>query len=79
MLTKETVIDKIEILEDGTIQIRRALRVFDDDGSLIGQQYHREVLIPTTPLASVPAGRLRQHAQVEWTPAVIAAYQAAHP
>ena len=40
-MTKTTVIDKIEILEDGVIQVREAKRVFDDDGTFIGERLSR--------------------------------------
>ena len=42
-LTKETVVDKIEVLESGTIQVRSAVRVLED-GEVLSQTYHRHVL-----------------------------------
>ncbi len=69
-LTKQVVIDKIEILEDETIQYRLATRVFDD-GVLIGENYHR--LSPLTPgdsLVGIDA-RVRAIANLLWTPAVV--------
>jgi hypothetical protein len=42
-LTKETVIDKIEVLESGAIQVRAAIRILED-GNLLSQSYHRHVL-----------------------------------
>ena len=42
-LTKETVVDKIEVLESGTIQVRAAIRVLED-GEVLSQSYHRHVL-----------------------------------
>ena len=44
-LTKETVVDKIEVLENGTIQVRTATRIIED-GELLSQSYHRHVLQP---------------------------------
>jgi hypothetical protein len=44
-LTKETVVDKIEVLESGTVQVRSAIRVMED-GELLSQSYHRHVLQP---------------------------------
>ena len=44
-LTKETVVDKIEVLENGIIQVRAAMRVLED-GEIISQSYHRHVLLP---------------------------------
>ena len=42
-LTKEVVIDKIEILESGAVQIREATRVLEDD-VVLSTSYHRHVL-----------------------------------
>ena len=44
-LTKETVVDKIEVLESNAIQVRQATRVLED-GVLLSQSYHRHVLSP---------------------------------
>jgi hypothetical protein len=44
-LTKETVVDKIEVLESGAIQVRSAIRVMED-GEMLSQSYHRHVLQP---------------------------------
>lgn len=44
-LTKEIVIDKIEVLESGAIQVRQVTRVLED-GTLLSQSYHRHVLQP---------------------------------
>lgn len=44
-LTKETVVDKIEILENGNVQVRCAIRVLED-GEILSQSYHRHVLQP---------------------------------
>ena len=40
-----SVIDKIEVLEDGQIQVRRADKVLRD-GVEIAKTYHRSVLAP---------------------------------
>ena len=42
-LVKEIVIDKIEILESGSIQVRQATRVLED-GEVLSTSYHRHVL-----------------------------------
>ena len=44
-LTKETVVDKIEVLESNSIQVRSAIRVLED-GEVISQSYHRHALTP---------------------------------
>ena len=42
-LSKETVVDKIEVLETNSIQVRCAVRVLED-GEVLSQSYHRHVL-----------------------------------
>ena len=42
-LAKEIVIDKIEVLESGAIQVRQATRVLED-GEVLSTSYHRHVL-----------------------------------
>lgn len=44
-VTKEVVIDKIEVLENGAIQVRTVTRVLEDE-KLLSQSYHRHVLQP---------------------------------
>lgn len=44
-LTKETVVDKIEVLESGSIQVREAIRIIED-GKILSQSFHRYVLQP---------------------------------
>lgn len=50
-LTKETIIDKIEILENGNIQVRQAIRILED-GNLLSQSFHRHVLQPGDDLSN---------------------------
>lgn len=45
MLTKQTVVDRVEVTENGTIQVRTATRILDD-GIQISQTYHRHCLSP---------------------------------
>jgi hypothetical protein len=44
-LSKETVVDKIEVLESNAIQVRSAIRVLED-GVVLSSSYHRHVLHP---------------------------------
>ena len=80
---EETVIDKIEILEYGNIQVRRATYLIRDDGtrSLLG--YHRVGYDPSVIDDPDPArrhsiddedARVKALALLEWTPAVVAAH-----
>jgi hypothetical protein len=44
-LTKETIIDRIEVLDTGAVQVRTATRIVEE-GEIISQSYHRHVLQP---------------------------------
>ena len=46
-LKKEVIIDLIQVLEDGQIQVRRATRIYEDD-KMLSQSYHRHVVEPGT-------------------------------
>ena len=46
-LTKETVVDKIEVLEMGEVQVRTATRI-KEDGTVLSSSFHRHVLEPST-------------------------------
>lgn len=64
-LTRETVIDKIEILEGGHIHVRRATYVLDS-GTRIGfPEYHRVAYAPGADLAREDE-RVRAHARIAW-------------
>ncbi len=55
-LTKETVVDKIEVLEGGQVQVREATRI-KEDGVQLSQSYSRHVVVP-----SVKTGVVRNDA-----------------
>lgn len=74
MLEKKSAIDKVEVLENGTIQVRRADCIFDD-GVEISKTYHRHVLAPGDNLDNHDP-KVRAIAEAVWTPEVISAYQA---
>jgi uncharacterized protein len=44
-ITKETVVDKIEVLEMGQVQVRTATVIKEDDAEL-SRSFHRHVLQP---------------------------------
>lgn len=73
-LTETKVIDKIEVVENGTLQVREATRILKD-GEQIAQTYHRWSFAPGSDVSSMPAN-VQAIAQVTWTPEVISAYQA---
>ena len=76
-LTEKTVYDSLTILEDGQIMVRRARVVLDNDGvTEVSRTFWRAVLEPGQDVTSYPA-RVRALCGFVWTPAVIAAYEAA--
>ena len=46
-ITKENVVDKIETLEDGIIQVRTAT-ILKEDGKELSRSFHRHLLTPST-------------------------------
>ena len=83
-LTKEIVIDKIEVLEMGHIQVRTATRILED-GTELSSSYHRHVLVPSTKASGSWAdtdisgedASVQAQANAKWTSAVKTAYQEA--
>ena len=81
-LTKETVVDKIEVLEMGQVQVRTATRV-KEDGTVLSSSFHRHVLDPSTKSddtwgdtdISGEDARVQAVANATWTSAVKTAYQ----
>jgi hypothetical protein len=73
-LTETKVIDKIELLESGVVQVREATRILKD-GEQIAQTYHRWTLAPGQDVSDQPAN-VQSICQAAWTPEIIAAYEA---
>jgi hypothetical protein len=73
-LEKVEVTDKIEVLENGTIQVRCATRVLED-GVVLSSSFHRHVLHPNQDLTD-ECPKVTAIAQATWTPEVIEAYEA---
>ena len=73
-LTETKVIDKIEVVENGIVQVREATRIMKD-GEQIAQTYHRWSFTPGQDVSDQPAN-VQAIAQAAWTPEVVAAYQA---
>ena len=73
-LTKETAVDQITVVENGTVQYRQVTRIMED-GVQLSQTYHRSSLVPEADLTGVPANVVAI-CNVAWTPEVIAAYKA---
>ena len=73
-LTETKVIDKIEVVENGSLQVREATRIMKD-GAEIAKTYHRWSFEPGSDISEMPAN-VQAIANAAWTPEVIAAYQA---
>ena len=89
-LTKEIVIDKIEVLEKGQVQVRTATRVLED-GTELSSSFRRHVIDPQVRTGYVKGGsagtwaatdvtgedaRVAAICTASWTASVIAAYKA---
>ena len=89
-LSKETVVDKIEVLEKGQVQVRTATRVLED-GVELSSSFHRHVVEPQVRTGyekDVSAGtwaatdvtgeaaNVQAICTAAWTADVIAAYRA---
>lgn len=69
---EKSIIDKIEVLEDGQIQVRRVNRVFKD-GIKIAETYHRHVIAPDQDIKNED-GRVQAVAKAVWTDEVKTKY-----
>ena len=74
-LEKQTIVDKIEVVENGTVQVRTATRIVED-GVQLSQSYHRHVVVPGADYL-VEDARVQAICAATHTAEVIAAYQAA--
>jgi hypothetical protein len=74
-LSKEVVIDKIEVVENGIIQVRQVTRIMED-GQQLSSSYHRWSLTPGQDVTDQPAN-VQAIAAAAWTEEVVATYEAA--
>lgn len=73
-ITKETVVDQITVIENGTVLYREATRI-NEDGVQLSETYHRSSLTPGQDLTGQPE-QVVSICNLVWTPEVIAAYEA---
>ena len=73
-LTKTTVVDSIDVIENGSLQVRTRTDVLED-GVKLSHSFHRHVLVPGDSTSGQDA-RVIAVANATWTDAVIAAYRA---
>ena len=89
-LSKVVVVDKIEVLEKGQVQVRTATRIIED-GVELSSSFHRHVVEPQVRTGYVKGGsagtwaatdvtgedaRVQAICTAAWTTEVIAAYKA---
>ena len=81
-ITKEIVVDKIEVLEMGQVQVRTAT-VIKEDGNELNRSFHRHTVVPSvknddtwedTDISSEDA-RVQAICTATWTDSVKTAYQ----
>jgi hypothetical protein len=73
-LKKEVKIDRVEVIENGTVQVRQAT-IITDNGNQISRTYHRWCIAPNEDY-STQEQQVQDICKVAHTPEVIAAYQA---
>jgi hypothetical protein len=75
MLEKIEIVDRIEVVESGVVQVRTATRIMED-GKQISATFHRHVVAPGDNYSSEDA-RVQAICAATHTAAVVSAYQAA--
>lgn len=74
-LEKVQIVDRIEVVENGAVQVRTATRILED-GKQISGTFHRHVVAPGDDYSAEDA-RVQAICAATHTPEVVAAYQAA--
>jgi hypothetical protein len=75
MLEKIEIVDRIEVVENGSVQVRTATRIMED-GKQISANFHRHVVAPGDDYSGEDA-RVQAICAATHTAAVVSAYQAA--
>ena len=73
-LIEKQIVDLIEVVENGTIQVRTA-NIIERDGVEVTRTFHRHVLSPGDDISGQDP-KVQAIANAVWTEEVIAAYQA---
>jgi hypothetical protein len=74
MLEKQVIVDLIETVETGCVQVRTATRIIDN-GEQLSNTFHRHVIAPGDDYSQEDA-RVQAICAAVHTPEVIAAYKA---
>jgi hypothetical protein len=73
-LTEKIIIDKIEVIENSSIQVRTAT-IIEKDGTELTRTFHRHVVTPGADLTNEDP-KVQAISNAIWTEEIIAAYQA---
>jgi len=73
-ITKELIVDRIEVVENGCVQVRTATRIMED-GVAISNTFHRHVVAPGDNYSKEDA-RVQAICKATFTAEVVAAYKA---
>ena len=73
MLTETKKVDKIEVIENNSIQVRIA-NIIEKDGIEIAKTYHRHVVTPVDDISKEDI-KVQSIANAIWTKEVIAKYK----
>ena len=73
-LTEKTIIDKIEVLENNSIQVRTAT-IIEKEGVEITRTFHRHVVAPGADITNEDP-KVQAIANAIWTEEIIEAYSA---
>jgi hypothetical protein len=73
-VTQKSVVDMIEVIESGAVQVRTANRILDENGSVISSSFHRHVVIPGDDYSNEDA-RVQAICAATHTPELINTYK----
>lgn len=74
-LQKTTLVDLIEVIESGAVQVRTATRI-SEDGQILSSNFHRHIVAPGDDYSNEDP-RVQAICAATHTADVVAAYQAA--
>lgn len=74
-LEKQILVDKIEVIENGSVQVRTATRIVED-GNVLSTSYQRHVIVPGQDYSQEDA-RVQAICAAMHTDDAVLAYQAA--
>jgi hypothetical protein len=76
-IEKQTVVDVVEVLENGVVQVRTATRIVED-GKIISQSFHRHLVEPGQDYSNEDQ-RVQSVCAAVHTPEAVEAYKASMP